>query len=126
MEDIHQQWKETALYVEKNSGRDDLIIFAGGMGTGIEQKSFDWYYQGTFQKCNLSNKLVGSVAKSKALMQCASEYDRFWAIIRNSTEPSNPVESYRSFFLNLDQSAMQLLDEQQFVDISVFLVELAR
>lgn len=122
----HQQWREAAAFVEDNSSQDDVIVFAGGIGTGIEQKSFDWYYRATMQSCSMSNDLFDSAAKAEALMQCISGYDRFWVIVRNSTEPSNPVDSYRSFFLNLDQTDIPLRDEQHYVDISVYLFEIVK
>jgi hypothetical protein len=120
----HQEWREAAAYVEANSGQEDVIVFAGGMGTGIEQKSFDWYYQANMQSCSMSNDLIDSIEKSNALMQCTSGYDRFWVIIRNSTEPSNPVDSYKSFFQTLDLAGIQKREAHQYVDISVYLFEL--
>jgi len=124
--DIHQQWKEAALYVEQYSAEDEVIVFAGGIGTGIEQKTFDWYYQGAMPNCSLSNELVDPDMKSEALMKCISGNNRFWVLIRNSTEPSSLADTYQSFFIDPAQTTGRLIKSAQFIDVSVYLIELTK
>lgn len=122
--DVHEQWREIAAYVEDNSGPDEVIVFAPNMGIGIQQKTFDWYYQGSLPGCGLPNRLTEPTAISRALMSCVSGNTRFWVIIPDySFETSNP---YRSFFLNSNQATIRLIKERQFVLISVYLVELTK
>ncbi len=124
--DAHQQWREAAAYVKENSVRNEIIVFAGGMGTGIEQKSFKWYYRDALQDCALGNELKDSTDKFEFLAQCISGYDHFWVLIRNSTEFANPIYNYKTFFKNLDQTDIHLLKEEHFVDITVYLFKLTR
>ena len=122
--DVHEQWKEVAAYVEENSNANDAVVLAPNLGIGIQQKTFNWYYQGALQECSLGIELLDPVIISDTLMQCVSSHDRFWVIIRdNQTEPSN---RYTSFFLDPDQTDMHLISEHHFVEISVYLFELSK
>ncbi len=121
--DLHQQWREAANYVNTNANQDEIIIFAGGMGTGIEKKAFEWYFETPLLSCSIDNELVEGNTKSQALNACISGHDRFWVIIRESTEPSDINTSYRSFFLNEDPGSFHLITEQHFIDIFVYLFE---
>jgi mannosyltransferase len=122
--DVHEQWKEVALYVEENASPDDVIVFAPNLGIGIQQKTFNWYYQGTLQECGLGVELVNSMLITDSLMKCVAPHDRIWVIIRdNQTEPSY---RYTSYFLKPDQTDMHLIDEHHFVEISAYLFELSK
>ena len=125
--DIHQQWRDAAAFVKENADQQGkIIVFAGGMGTGIEQKSFNWYYRDILPSCNLSNDLADPITKSDALTKCIAGHERFWVLIRNSTEPSDPANTYKYFFTSSKQNTMKLLESAQFVDISVYLFELGQ
>ncbi len=132
--DVNEQWREVAAFVQANSSPTDEIVFAPNEGIEIEQKTFNWYYQGIEQKtfdwyyhgnlpiCGLSNNVQDSKAISAALMQCVSGHKRFWVIIRNASENSS---QYTSFFVNPNQTTMHLINTHQFIGpISVYLVEL--
>ena len=119
--DVHEQWKEAALYIEENANPDDVIVFAPNLGIGIQQKTFNWYYQDTLQECSLGVELVDSTLITDTLMECVATHDRFWVIIRdNQTEPSL---RYTSYFLNPAQTDMRLIEERHFVEISAYLFE---
>jgi mannosyltransferase len=122
--DIKEQWREAAVYVDKNSRPDEVIVFVPNEGVGIQQRSFNWYYRGTLQDCGLSVKLINPGAISEALMKCVSGHNRFWVIIRGGT--AEIINRFKSFFLNPNQTAMHLIKEQQFVEISVYLFELTK
>ncbi len=120
--DVNEQWREVAAFVQANSSPTDEIVFAPNQGIGIEQKTFDWYYHGNLPICGLSNNVQDSKAISAALMQCVSGHKRFWVIIRNASENSS---QYTSFFVNPNQTTMHLINTHQFIGpISVYLVEL--
>lgn len=123
--DRNQQWREAAAYVQANHLQDEIIVFAGGIGTGIEQESFNWYYQGTAPNCSLGNDLTSPSAKLTALKLCTDDYKYFWIIIRNSTDFTNPIDSYKAFFADSRQVPAHLIKEQQFIDISVYLFRLS-
>jgi uncharacterized membrane protein len=122
--DMNEQWKEAAMYVEKNSGPNEVIVFAPNENIGIQQRAFNWYYQGTLQGCGLGVNLPDP-AVWKALMQCISGHEHFWVIIRGTSEDT-PHNRYTSFFLNPDQTAMHLIQEHHFVGIAVYLFELTK
>jgi len=122
--DVHEQWKEVAEYVGGNSNPSDVIIFAPNQGIGIEQKTFNWYYKGDLQNYGLGTNLIDSVAISDALEPILSVHDRLWVIIRDN--PNASSDRYASFFLDPDQSAMHLIDERHFVEISVYLLKLSK
>jgi mannosyltransferase len=117
--DLHQQWREAAAYIKENSDRNEVIVFAGGMGTGIEQKSFNWYYRNDTPNCTLSNDLSNSTLRMSALSQCVSGYDHFWVLIRNSTD-TDPTLSYNKFFQNLNHSNFYLLAQKSFIDVTIY------
>jgi hypothetical protein len=122
--DLHEQWKEVAAYVSENSEQDDVIVFAPNLGIGIEQSTFNWYYQGALPGYGLGSDLVESTAISDALKKITSGHNRLWVIIRDN--PNSSSDRYTSFFLNPDQTDMRLITEHNFVEISVYLFELLK
>jgi len=124
--DTNEQWRQVAVYVEENSELNDVIVFAPNMGIGIQQRSFDWYYRGPLQGCGLdSSVLVDSRATLEALMRCVFGHQRFWVIIPNYPTVTSD-ERFKSFFLNLNQTTLHKIKEQQFVGLSVYLFELRK
>jgi uncharacterized membrane protein len=121
--DIKEQWREVAEYVAENAAPDDVVVFAPNMGIGIQQKSFDWYYQGNLRECGLSSTLVQPVAISETLMQCVYGNDRFWVIIADYSNVGSD-DRFRSFFLSRNQTWMRLIGSRQFVGLSIHLFEL--
>lgn len=125
---VNLQVKEAAEYVQENPMSADVVVFVPdgdyGFQNDIEQKLFDWYYAGDLPGCSLLGKLVEITAISDALTQCVSGFDRFWVII-----PDNRTEAadrYKSFFVNLDERNMRLMERKQFVGLFVYLVELEK
>jgi mannosyltransferase len=123
--DIQEQWREVATYVNENSGSGDAIVFAPNMGIGIQQRVFNFYYQGSIQGCGLDSQLIETTAISEALKQCISGHKRFWVII---PDYSNVISDnrYKSFFLDPNQTSIHLIKESQFVNISVYLFGLTK
>lgn len=124
VKDMNEQWIEAAEYVELNSVPNDVIVFAPNENIGIQQKAFNWYYQGDLKECGLGVPLTDTVVLN-TLMQCVTGHERFWVIIRG-TNADAPAVRYKSFFLNPNQSAINLKQEHNFVGISVYLFELAK
>jgi uncharacterized membrane protein len=121
--DINEQWREVAAYVERNSGPEEMIIFAPNMGIGIQQKTFDWYYRGALQSCGLSGELtVSPDSILNGFIQCISGHHRFWVIIPDYPNVTSD-DRFRSFFLDSSQVPLRKLMEEQFVGISVYLFE---
>lgn len=120
--DVHEQWDEAAIYVQENSNPNDVIVFAPNLGIGIQQTSFNWYYDGDLKECSLGLELVDPALISDTLEECISGRDRFWVVIRdNDTEPST---RYKTYFIHSNQPNMEMISEQQFVEISVYLFEI--
>jgi len=120
--DIHEQWRNAASYVTANSGPDDVILFAPDMGIGIQQKSFNWYYKGSLKSCGVSNELKSYVEMSSAVTKCISGYRRFWVIIPDYPNVTSD-DRYSSFFLNAKSLDMNMINEQKFVGLYVYLFE---
>jgi hypothetical protein len=119
--DVNEQWREVATYVQTNSNSDEEIVFAPNQGPAIEEKTFNWYYQGNLPICGLSNAVQDSKAISAALTQCFSGHKRFWVIIRNASENSS---QYTIFLENPKQTTLRLLNVHNFIGpITVYLVE---
>ena len=119
LSDMNEQWKEAAAYVESNSVSNDVIVFAPNENIGIQQRTFNWYYQGGLEECGLGVPLPDS-AVWKALTQCVSGHERLWVIIRG-TNDDPPHNRYTSFFLSSNETALNLIQEHQFVGVGVYL-----
>jgi mannosyltransferase len=126
VENLNEQWRESAEYVRENSGKDEVIIFAPSTTFEIEQKTFNWYYHGVTTECIISSEFVDDTERQQALGRCISGYARFWVIIRDASEGGDPSLTFRSFFLGIDQDILRLVKEQHFVNISVYLFELKK
>jgi mannosyltransferase len=125
--DIRDQWKEVAVYIEENSGSNDVIVFVDNRSVHsfeIKQKLFYWYYQGTLQSCNLDLKPIDPASIMKPLMQCLSGHDRFWLISHSYYQTD--IDRINSLFINPNQTTVHLIKERQFVEISVYYFELTK
>jgi mannosyltransferase len=122
---VDEQWKEAAMYVEENSGPNEVILFPGIIHKGITQIAFNWYYRGPSQSCALSGELIDPIAISDALMQCISGHNRFWVIMPDY--PNDPaMPRYQLFFLGPYQTTMRLIKEHHVTKISIYLFELKK
>jgi hypothetical protein len=123
--DINEQWREVSAYIDENSGSDDVIVFAPNTSEkGIEQRTFDWYSGRIVQSCGLSDRISDSVAWND-LTQCVSGHEHFWVIIRGVGYDWDD-ERYIQFFSNPNQTFMHLVNEKQFVYITVYSFELIK
>jgi mannosyltransferase len=125
-EDLKEQWREVAAYVEKSSRGDEVIVFAPSTIKDIEQKTFNWYYQGALPECTIDYTLNDVSERREALEHCTKGYTNFWVVIRDTSESEDPSKTFRSFFLNADQTAARLINSRQFVKVSVYLFELIK
>jgi hypothetical protein len=57
-------------------------------------------------------------------MQCVSGHDRFWLISHTFDPVVN--ERIKLFFLNPNQTTIHMMVEQQFVGLSVYVIELTK
>jgi mannosyltransferase len=121
--DVNEQWREAASYVDKNTLSDETIVFAPEGTNEIYVRSFNWYYRGTLPSCGLKGDPENLTLISEALMQCVSGHKHFW-VIKNKSPGF--VDPYGSFFFNPNQTAMLFIKEQQFVGVSVYLFELRK
>ena len=120
---VNEQWREAAMYVNENEKPDEMVVFAPNQGIGIEQLTFDWYYKGDLQGCGLSNQVSDSKIISTDLIQCIAGHNRFWVIVRDTPDASEPL---KLFFQNYDSTVMHLIDQHRFQAISVYLFELTK
>jgi hypothetical protein len=130
--EVNEQWREAAAFVQANASPDDVIVFAPNevqeteqqlfnmYYQGIEQRTFDLYYQGTSPNCGLSNQVQDPNTISAALTQCVSGYKRFWVIIRKA---SDYYSQFSAFFGNPNQTALTQVNSHQFSGVSVYLFE---
>ena len=120
--DINEQWQEVAAYVQENGQANDVIVFAPD-DNGYQNKSFDWYYQGSLPSCGISSNIKGDQAIADILSSCRLGHDRFWVVMRG---PSEVIDRFTLFFLNPDRADMHLIKEQRFVKVSIYLFELSK
>jgi hypothetical protein len=120
--DLNEQWREAAAFVQENVKADDIVIFAPEE-EGFHQINFDWYYHGYLPGCGITAQDSGNQGIADALSSCIVGHERFWVVIRGAPEVINRM---KSFFLNSNQTVMQLINERQFVQISVYLFELKK
>ena len=115
--DVKEQWREVAAYVEANTGDGDVVVFAPDEA-GWQQRSFDWYYQGSVPSCGMSSAVGGTEAISSAAAACTAGHERIWLVMRGT---ATSVERFKQFFLEDNQNSMDLIREEQFTGISVYL-----
>ncbi len=125
-EDQKEQWREVAAYVEENPAGGEMIVFAPSTIRNIQQSTFNWYYRGTLPACTVSYELTDNAERWNALTQCIDGRARFWVIIRDTSEPGDPLKTFKRFFLNLAQQNINLVKSRQFVDITVYLFEVRK
>jgi uncharacterized membrane protein len=122
---VDEQWREVAMYVEKYSETNDVIVFAPIVRIGMAEIAFRWYYRGALPTCGLSDKLTDTDTISDALVECTSGHNRFWAIIADDRgEPSSL--RYNLFFQDPKPMGAQLIRSYKFIRTSVYLFELAK
>ena len=127
--DVNEEWKEAALYVKGNIEPGDVVVFAPNhapySGLGFQQRLFNWYYKDSVQGCGLGDRqgFVDTNAIPEELSQCVTGYDRFWLVVRGTPQAIAPV---KSFFVDSHPAGLHLLEEKQFVGISIYLFELAK
>lgn len=117
--DVKEQWREVAAYVEANARNSDVLVFAPDEA-GWQQKSFDWYYNGSLPSCGVSIAMKDDEAIASALAACMAGYERFWLVMRGTV---TNVGRFKKFFLERNQNNIHLIQEQQFVEISLYLFE---
>jgi hypothetical protein len=86
----------------------------------LKLKMTDWYVKDDVRGCGLDMQLA-DYAVWNQLLQCVTEQNRFW-VITFSDDPMN--HRIESFFMSDNQTQLRLLEERQFVEISVYLFEL--
>jgi mannosyltransferase len=123
--DVNPQWKETALFVEKNSKPGDLVVIVPNGDWGdqsvIQQRIFENYYQGSIAECSLGGKLTNSEAISEAVTKCITNQNRIWVIVPEDLSES--AARYTAYFENTDPKGLHLEKEQRFVQLSLFLFD---
>ena len=126
--DFNPQVRDAAKYVYESPDSGDLIVYVPdgdfGFQNDIEQRLFEWYYEGALPGCSMVGWLKDDVSISGALTQCIAGHDRFWVVIPDSQTESSI--RYKSFFLDSGQGAMQLIKEEKFIGLSTYLFELKK
>lgn len=121
--DVKDQWREIAQQVTDNSKQNELVVFAPNWGNIIQQRSFDWYYEGDFRACSLGdeNGFVEPANIPEDINQCVMGYDRFWVIVSDQIEDN---DHFITYFQNHDSKNFRKIIEQDYVgEISLFLFE---
>ena len=117
---VREQWREAANYVEHNSTKDDLIIFADG---GQDRSTFNWYYKGDLSECGINGDLKDYNAIDKEFVKCMKDTGRFWLVVR---EVPYPAPHLIQFLLKNTKRDIRLITEQRFTKITVYLLQLMR
>jgi mannosyltransferase len=116
---VREQWREAANYVEQNSTKDDLIIFADG-GSGQNRSTFNWYYRGDLPECGINKYAKDYAEIDREFVKCVKYAGRFWLVVR---EVPNPAPYLTEFFLNNTKRNIKLITEQRFTKLTVYLFQ---
>jgi len=121
---INEQWQEVAELVENNSTPNDVIVFTPLDEVGIQQKTFNWYYQGDLPSCGIYWTVSGNEV-NEIISQCVKGHDQFWVIMRG-TEDHEPYNRFKEFFQKTDPPGYNLLQEHKFIGVTVYQFELEK
>jgi uncharacterized membrane protein len=118
--DVKEQWRESAIIVEKNSLTKDIILFAHDMDV-MREKSFYWYYKGKLQSCKINDQVQNNFEFINALDGCVSGFNRFWLVVRG---PELDESQFKGILLN--PVDFHLLGEYKLIGVSLYLIENTR
>ncbi len=112
---VREQWREAALYVNRNIKKDDIILLDKGRNNF---RNFSWYYKNNFDHCavNLHNNYEFFY---KDLKKCSKGKNRFWLVVR---EVPNPLpQELRSQIKNNNVESFNLIEEIKFTKLTLYL-----
>lgn len=118
-EEVYQQWRAAAQYVEANSSGNEVLVFVPEGTQEIYIKSFNWYYTGPLESCGLKSSPETASSISTALLHCISGHPRFWVI---KVDPVGTNDPYQAFFTS-NPANLHLLKEGPFLRVTVYLFE---
>lgn len=118
--DVKEQWREAAAYVEENAREDDIVmVFSPAWG----RDTFDWYYEGPLRECEIDEQRQGYAAITDALPGCIPGSGRFWLILR---ERRVFDEDFTELLSSRDYERMRLITEKKFTLVFVHLFAVDR
>lgn len=112
--DIRDQWRETADFVEINSNNNDVIVFT----PGYLQNPFNYYYQGDLLEFGFSSGTGETQEIDDFLDDTVQAKDRVWLILYRHNKKS----LLRSYMIDR-YGSQSIIIEKDFVGISVFLFD---
>jgi len=107
----HAQWREAVEYIEKNSQKNDIILF----DAGYTQLPFNYYYKGNLNRIGLLSNV--NLTENKIFydnIKPRLKSDRVWLIL------SNDFRTGKYYRYKLEQD-FKLIDSRQFVGVSAYL-----
>jgi mannosyltransferase len=118
---VKEQWREAAAFVTVNESNRDVLVFSLEDG-GWQQKCFNWYYHGHLSENSLDKDLKDKDDKAiyDALTKCTSSHERFWLVMRGTSEI---VGRIKALFLNNKYADMRLIKEPPFNGVVVYVFE---
>jgi mannosyltransferase len=113
--DIKNQWREVATFIETNSKDSDVIVFCAP----YVQNPFDYYYTGGLQKFGIAKALTDTQQISTLLENEIREKDRLWLVLSHGGQDS-PVHRYLERY-----DGGSIVIEKKFIGILVLLFDLS-
>jgi mannosyltransferase len=116
---VNEQWREVAAFVKINREPHDLVFFAPD-DDGYQNKSFAWYYKEPFAACGINSHVNDTDEIRAELSKCKFGHQRIWFVMRGS---SDFIDRFKQILRDPDQGDLYLIEEYQFVKISVYLFD---
>jgi len=117
----NEQWREAVSYVAANAQPDDSVVIA----PADEDELWDWYYPGRLELCEQHTNLRNPAVIPDALAQCAAVHRRVWFLWRAGTLPKGSALALTEQLQRGDHPQLQLLTDQEFYLVHVFLLKRA-
>ncbi len=119
-ENLKEQWRDTAVYVQENLAPGDAIAISYGIFPQNMlniRDSFSWYYPGLSSECYVDVRLdVDAVGKQ--VRACAVTAERIWLVLYSMTPDGEKLA------LTTLPEDVELLETREFVGTTVYLLDL--
>jgi hypothetical protein len=116
VDDVQEQWREVAVYLEQNASQRDTIVYAPE-GPEVFDRAFRWYYQNDLPRCGSDEHLKNVAAITARLEQCAPGHQQVWLVVRGTTES---IRLFTSALQTYDNRLLRLQEARAFTSLTVF------
>jgi hypothetical protein len=113
--DVKEQWREVASFVEDNSKGNDVVIICAKYC----QVPFDYYYRGNLPEFGIGNTVKETQELATFVDNAVQGKDRLWLILSHAGKEA-PIRDYL-----VNRYGNGSIIEEKFVGIQVYLFNLS-